>query len=82
MTRKEQNQPHKLYANCCWCFKRTNMQDKMLTCGANCPKRPQPVDTYSEDMTRVTVYESAAAAGVDFSVATEFMNDLFRGSSL
>lgn len=72
----------RLYTSCCFCRKQINAADKKMSCGLNCPKRPIPVDSYAEGFMSVNVYEPSVGTAVEFSIATEFVGELFKGVSI
>lgn len=75
------NKSFRLYTTCTFCGGKMNPHDKRMSCVA-CPKRPVPIDTYSDGMNRVQVFEPSTSSGVQFSDGSDWMPDTFKGVSL
>lgn len=71
----------RLYTTCCFCGAKMSAHDKRMSC-VDCKKRPEPVETYTDDLMRVQVYPPGLSGGVEFSVMNDFAPDSLRGRSL
>lgn len=74
--------PILLYTQCCFCGTKVDMQDKRMSCGANCPKRPQPANEFTEGFNVVKVFPPANSTGTDFHIGSFVQEDYYKGISL